>query len=274
MALVSREMARLGSWGQVPRGQPACLALGARSRVGPGPPLQAPNPAGLSLSPGAARASEGRDNHGRPSVDSQARAGSQEGSAFLRGETSPTSLPGPEAGASLTRVPSTARSLCRCLGRGDPVHTSFFLLAPEPPLLHTDAKEKHKRENLHKLNSLMSCFIFKLFGSSQLYMATSALAVERKKTYKPRLWLERRSERTVLGRGAWGRGCSRPPGAHPAGGSAPGPRRGQQAAGVPLRHAVGVWTLPKVQLYITVSERRVCARVRRLAGAGPGRRLC
>lgn len=227
-------MARFGSRGQVPRGQPACLALGARSLGGPGPPPQAPNPAGLSLSQGAARASEGRDNHGRPCVDSQARAGSQEGSAFLRGETSPTSLPGPEAGASLTRAPSTALSLRRRLGRGDPVHTSFFLLAPEPPPSSPTPTQKRnikKRESLHKLNSLTSCFIFKLFGSSQLYMATSALAVERKKTYKPRLWLERRSERTVLGRGAGGRGCSRPPGADPAGGSAPAPRRGPQAAG-------------------------------------------
>ena len=81
---------------------PACLpGSGGRSLGGPGPPLQAPNPAGLSLSRGAAQAPEGRDNQGRPCADSQARAGSQEGSAFLRGETSPTSLSGPEAGASL-----------------------------------------------------------------------------------------------------------------------------------------------------------------------------
>ena len=61
-----------------------------------------------------------------------------------------------------------------------------------------------------------------------------------------------------------GRGFSRLRGACPAGG----------AAGAPLCCAVGVWTLPKVQLYITVSGRRVCARPRRLAGAGPGRGLC
>lgn len=71
----------------------------------------------------------------------------------------------------------------------------------------------------------------------------------KRETYKPRLWLERlRWHRPRMGAG--GRGGSRLRGADAAGG----------AARLPLRHAVGVWTLPKVQLYITVSGRRVSGR--------------
>lgn len=203
--------------------------------------------------------------------DSQARAGSQEGSAFLRGETSPTSLPGPEAGASLTRAPSTALSLRR-LGRGDPVHTSFFLLVPDPPPSPTRRKrETKKRESLHKLNSLTSCFIFKLFGSSQLYMATSALAVERKKTYKPRLWLGRRSELTVLGRGA---GARASPGLRGLTGQVGLRLHPGEARRLPGPSAPRWGCLDPSQGTAVHSRVRVePARVRWLAGAGPGRRL-
>lgn len=62
-----------------------------------------------------------------------------------------------------------------------------------------------------------------------------------------------------------------------------GPRRGHDPAGVPgdawvlLCFAVAVWILPKVQLYITVSELRFCMRrrwVRRPARAWPGGGSC
>lgn len=62
-------------------------------------------PSCLEGSPCPDAALEGRDNRRRSCADSQARAGSQEGSVFWKGETSPRSFPWlREAKAGVTQM--------------------------------------------------------------------------------------------------------------------------------------------------------------------------
>ena len=90
----------------------------------------------------------------------------------------------------MTHVPLTGLSHSLPPLPVDPCTYIFFsanFQPPPPPPRKKKKKILKKKKKLHKLNSLMSCFIFKLLGSSQLYVATKALAMGRNKTYKPRL---------------------------------------------------------------------------------------
>lgn len=118
-------------------------------------------PSCLEGSPCPDAAPEGRDNRRRSCADSQARAGSQEGSILWKGEMSPRSFPWlREAKAGATQMAKLRPVL---LGQLDPCKYIFFSANSSTPSHSKINKRIFKtKPKLHKLNSLMSGFIFKL----------------------------------------------------------------------------------------------------------------